>query len=282
MKICSNYSYQYSGRNVSFGTIERIVYQPEQNGSRKIQHRNHSYLFRFDLAWDTLVKHITKDDKARKIYCYACSDGSEPYSLAIALISKLGREKAQKYFPIIARDSDEFVINKAKGGTIMLTNEDISRISEYSEQPGTNFFTKITNEYPCEFRVNKDLYNCVDFEKGDILKDSEHLNYDGSVILFRNVWPYLKREEQISLLKTFSKKFSKDTSLVIGAFDLQEYSINSENNIFRSDIWKYGFWQTSPKIYQLHNININFPNEDERLKILTHKLYEIFFNNFTH
>ena len=258
MKISSINNYQTYNKKISFGTIERIVYQPKENGGNKIRYRNNSYIFREDLDWNNLINHITRDNKPRKIYCYACSDGSEPYSIAIALISRLGWQNAQKYFPIIAKDSDDFVMNKIKNRTITLTKEDISRIEKFSKAPITNFFTKITNEYPCEYRTNNGLYGCIDFAKGDILKDKDSLDYDGSVILFRNVWPYLKRDNQIALLNTFSSKFSKDTSLVIGAYDLKEASADSKKNIFKTNIFDYGFWQIDPKIYQLHNTDTSY------------------------
>ena len=88
MKISSINNYQTYNKKISFGTIERIVYQPKENGGNKIRYRNNSYIFREDLDWNNLINHITRDNKPRKIYCYACSDGSEPY------VSHIGKDKA--------------------------------------------------------------------------------------------------------------------------------------------------------------------------------------------
>ncbi len=110
----------YPKRSVSFGSIERTVYK---NHHKDVLYKNNSFLLRKDLEWNMLAKHIIKENP-KNIYCYACSDGSEPYSIAISLISKLGYENAQKYFPIIARDIDLDIINKASTGAIYITKKD--------------------------------------------------------------------------------------------------------------------------------------------------------------
>ena len=91
-----------------------------------ILHRNTTNFFRQDLNWDDftdcIIKKYKNQEKAN-VYCYACSDGSEPYSLAMMLIAKIGKE-AQKFFPIIARDRDDFYLESAKAGKVLLTNYD--------------------------------------------------------------------------------------------------------------------------------------------------------------
>lgn len=78
---------------------------------------------REDVDWKKFVHFIDKKYKNQdkvKINCFACSDGSEPYSLAIHLINELGIQKAKKFLPIEASDISEPVINEAKTGKILL------------------------------------------------------------------------------------------------------------------------------------------------------------------
>ena len=67
---------------VSFGSI---INRTVHDAMGKVQYRNNTCLFRTDLDLATIVRHITKKEAPQKIYCYACSDGSEPYSVALSL-----------------------------------------------------------------------------------------------------------------------------------------------------------------------------------------------------
>ena len=77
--------------------------------------RNTTSFFRNDLIWgdfaDLLIDKYKNENKVN-VYCYACSDGSEPYSVAMLLISRLGLEGAKKFFPIIAVDKDDFYFDE--------------------------------------------------------------------------------------------------------------------------------------------------------------------------
>ena len=280
----------YCKNKISFGTMEREVIDPNfrrLDDFSNIKWRNNTYLFRNDLEWRIVTNHITKNNTPRKIYCYACSDGSEPYSIAIALICKLGFDKAQKYFPIIARDRDEFVIEKAKSGNIKLKKNDIFLLKFIEKLKKTEFLDKgaadaSSDEYP----VSKALKSCVDFDLGDLLKDKDSLEYDNAVIFFRNVWPYLSKDEQVSLVKTFKKKFSKDSSLVIGGFDFNNFAHDEYFQMFPEGIIDYGLWQVKPRIFQTHDIDFENPDFKDNIKILKHmftekycKLINMIYNN---
>ena len=81
------------------------------------------------MNWRMLANYITSKATPPKILCYACSDGSEPYSIALSLINRLGYTEAQKHFPIIAKDIDETMIKRAKSGFISLEQIDNDRFS---------------------------------------------------------------------------------------------------------------------------------------------------------
>lgn len=222
MIISPVYTTKYDTGNISFSSLQREVY----TGGNKLKYRNNTDMFRCDLRWDSVVDEITKNPIPPKIYCYACSDGSEPYSIAIALISKLGWEKAQKYFPIIARDIDESMIERAKSGVLALSDWDLDRIEKYKKCSATKFFSsieKISDENSGDFIykgvVSDKLKRCVDFQVSDFCKDAEDMDYNNSVIFFRNVWPYLSRDKRKKLVSVISKKLNATTAIVTGNFD---------------------------------------------------------------
>ena len=212
----------YSMPNTSFGSISRTIYDEKKPG--QIKYKNNTWMFRYDLDWDKAINEITKGGKPKKIYCYACSDGSEPYTIAILLITKLGWEKAQQYFPIIARDIDADIIKKADSGILTLHDDDVNIISDYQRKSKVGFFDKISkrifaNKYKFKGVVSDKLRSCVDFGVGDICKDANGLDYNNSVIFFRNALPYLSPQKRNMLLATFARNINDTTAIVIGEFD---------------------------------------------------------------
>ena len=262
--------YCYKQDIVSFHSSNRKVCSAENEN--KILYRNSTRLFRDDICWNMLVKYITKNEKAKKIYCYACSDGSEPYSLALALISKLGYKNAEKFFPIIAKDKDNYIIDKANSGFINITQEDKLRLAALTKIHVKEFMemsnSPSLNDAYSVYKVHDKLRKCVDFSTGDLVTDSKSLNFDNAVLMFRNVWPYLDEAAQRQLIRNLSKNFNNTSSLVIGGFDC------SIDNFLRASYGKGevttlderlnygGLYLVKPLIYEKRNIKnpINFIN----------------------
>ena len=153
----------------SFGSIERTVFDNSKKGYN-ILYRNTTCLFREDINWNILLNQIIKSETPKKIYCYACSDGSEPYSLAMALISKLGYEKAKQYFPIVSRDIDLPMINRAKSGSISINVTDLKKIKKFQNKSDIDFLNvpidtvnSIYDDYKTRIQISDKLKNCVDF-----------------------------------------------------------------------------------------------------------------------
>ena len=63
---------------------------------------NSTSFFRRDIDWKSIGSTFDSQFPKGKvnIYDFACSDGSEAYSLIITLIEQLGEKKAQRFFPI--------------------------------------------------------------------------------------------------------------------------------------------------------------------------------------
>lgn len=184
----------------------------------KISHQTN--FFRPDLNWDVLFTHITKKmPEDTVILNYACSDGSEAYSLSLLLIDRLG-EKAKKYFPIKAFDISKQIIKKAKSGVIGITetsNQDVHDINALRNKiklKYEDFFKKISsNKHPDEVvgaaffmdyelpikaeqhQVSESLKRTIDFQVSDITKDFKKSIIDKpTVVMFRNAWRYLSNE----------------------------------------------------------------------------------------
>ena len=254
-------NYNSKRNNIVFRSSDREVCSEEN--SNRILYRNYTRLFRSDMNWDMLVQYISKDEKPKKIYCYACSDGSEPYSLALAIIMKLGYKEAKKYFPIIAKDRDDYIIEKAKSGFINVTEDDKLRLMSIRNFPIKKFLTETNlsaeNDRYSIYKINDILKECIIFSTGDLIEDAKSLDFDNSILMFRNVWPYLDAQEQIKLIKTLSNKFNKSSSLVIGNYDYSGYNwkanyINGEVTTFNERLSDNGLHLVKPLIYEKRNI----------------------------
>ncbi|MDP4268188.1 MAG: CheR family methyltransferase, partial [Bacteroidota bacterium] len=204
----------------------------------------YSKLFRDDANWSVLTNFIVDNyPKGANIRCYACSDGSEPYTIILSLIKQLGKTP-KKLFPIIAQDIDTNRIIKNKKGIIGLTDKDFLKIEECLK--GTNIqLTDIFEKdktLPSEkgvgadgqvfiiqqYRVKDLLKNLLRFSSGNIIEETRKKVPENSVILFRNVWPFLTPHETSELINNFDMNISKNTSIIIGGFD-KDYSYVAEN-----------------------------------------------------
>ena len=75
--------------------------------------------------------------------------------------------------------------------------------------------------------MNNQLIEAVNFEKADILDDIDKLKKDNTILMFRNVWPYLNEKEQKTLATGLGKNLGDNSMCVIGNFDTQSTVTNS-------------------------------------------------------
>ena len=110
----------------------------------KILVSNCTNFFRDDLPWNSLGKTLDElypENEKVNVFNFACSDGSEPYSLAICLMEQLGEEKAKRFFPIQATDIDPKILPDNKKGVISATREDIKKNNEITNNNIKKYFS---------------------------------------------------------------------------------------------------------------------------------------------
>lgn len=227
MKIAQIQQNRYQYTKPSFTSNAREV----KNIIGEVTNRNSTKFFRIDFPWDSFTEHLIRkyanQDKVN-IYNYACADGSEAFSLAMMLISKLGREKAQKFFPIIAKDIDNTFLPQARSGIVKLDAYDIPEISTYTKAPISRFITpdykfeNIHNMRLCTGAINEELISAVGFERANILNDIENIESDNSLVMFRNAWEYLSEDERKQLAEKLAKKLGNNSMLVLSDWDISE------------------------------------------------------------
>lgn len=191
-----------------------------------IVHRNTTRMYRQDICWqdfaDFLEDYFHGQNQV-KVYSFACSDGSEPYSLVTALKSRTSNPN--KFFPVMASDYDSEIIKQAKKGRYELSASEFDSMRKVTNNSWGNYFNLIDSR---TIEPNGKTKSCVQFKTEDIMDGLDSLQKGPKVIMARNFWPYLKGGDKEAVIKKLKEKMDKDSILVIGAFDQDEIKFDRE------------------------------------------------------
>lgn len=193
-------------------------------------YQNTTHFFRNDLKWhhftNELIKKYENTNKVN-IYCYGCSDGAEPFSLAMLLLDKFGLKKAQKFFPIIAKDIDEKILENPKNGILKLSDLDVSCMNSFLKENHKKY-VEYSNNYRhipeleaelCDGKIKPILKHAVIFDKANALEDIENIKTNNNVIMCRNFWCYLDETESNTLATKISTKKDGNSLCITGDLD---------------------------------------------------------------
>lgn len=185
---------------------------------------NSTQFFRKDFPWENIGKVFENKFPQGEvcIHDFACSDGSEAFSLIIALIEQLGEKRANRFFPIIASDIDPEIIRMASSGKISADADDIYKIEKNIKKGNISKYFHVTKLSENKFILSPKeiLLKNVVFKKESIedgLDDVDKGN--NNIILCRNFWKYLKQEDLAESTWKLAHKIDDKTLLMIGFFD---------------------------------------------------------------
>ena len=239
--------------NLNFGTTRRTLYKNTEtkqqyhkpyytlyedyvsfkNGTNpnfspvKIKNSNATHFFREDMPYTKdsdysgFARFLNERFSEGKVnvYDFACSDGSEAYSIAISLIEEMGEEEAQRFFPIQAIDKDKQIVKKAASGTIECDTVDIENITKNTHGKFDKYFEVLEqNGENYVLKVKEPLKNAVNFKIGKIENKLDDVKGSNKVVLCRNMWPYLSKESMFKAILKLSN-LDNDSLVVIGNFD---------------------------------------------------------------
>ena len=228
-KIQTN-QYNY---NSSFKAYNKTVYDAV---SHRFKYDTTTCFFRRDLDWkkffNFLFQKYKNTDKVTVI-SHAASDCEEAYSLAIGFLS--GGNAGQKFLPVIAKDIDINNLNIAGKGIYNVGSvNELERIRSFTgqdyekyfqvlsdkENRGINSCTKIFNDTDfIKIKLSNMLKKNVYFEQADILKDIFKLPQENTVLMLRNVWPYLKLKDMRAFAEVLANHLKSSSTLAIGLYD---------------------------------------------------------------
>ena len=189
---------------------------------------NFTYFFRNDFQWKSFAAYLNRKYNGLNsvnIYNAACSDGTEAFTLAISLISKLGKDAAKKFFPIKAHDINESLIVDAKSGIVPLLPFPYSLVDLYMIKLKTLFrdsryMTFIKHNGKRSVKINDEIRRNIDFKAGNIFSEINNMERKNSVIMTRNMWMYLGDSGQEHLAKRLGERFDESCLVTIGEYDV--------------------------------------------------------------
>ena len=268
--INSSYNTVYAQKpiKIAFGSTHRGYMFDDKTGITC-----YTIFFRQDLNWKKFVGYLDSNFKNKKqvnIINAACSDGTESYSLAIALKENLPEKSSEKFLPIKAYDYDKEVIKVAQSGLILMSEAELGVVKLVT--PNDDIYLEDTNEVvdiadDCTAhlkltkRVSEDLRKDIIFEQKDMFEVLENLEDDSnSIVLFRNAIGHLGDAYAYKFATLASKKLKSGSLVVIGNFDHLDtrivYYLRENNftevmpNVFRKNEEKNSFVEKIKNLFR--------------------------------
>jgi chemotaxis protein methyltransferase CheR len=159
----------------------------------------------FQYLQDKILPEILRKNNKIKIWSAPCSNGSEPYTLAIILEEmKINPDR----YTILASDLDPDILETAKTGIY-----DLNSLKNVSPQILSKYFKKLS-ENKNKYQLKSEIIKRINFERKDLIHDSYHRNCD--LILCRNFFIYLTKEEKDNLTRKFVEVLREGAYLFLG------------------------------------------------------------------
>lgn len=170
--------------------------------------------------WETILPQLLKERPKIKIWSAGCSNGAEPYSVAIILNELSALSRAM----IVGTDIDTTVLDKAQAG-VYGDNEVKSLPVELLEK----YFRQDKGYYYLNDRIMK----AVTFKKQNLLLDEFDEDFD--LIICRNVVIYFTEEAKNELYKKFYRSLRPGGYFLVGGTEpLLNYKALGFENIASS------------------------------------------------
>lgn len=163
----------------------------------------------YEVFSKTVLPELVKskaDDKTIKIWSAGCSNGEEPYSIAILLREFLGGLTKRYSISIMGTDIDEDSLKKAENGIYQL-----KQLEKINKERLERFFVKKDD---ANYQVSEDLRRLLKFRHHDMISGPRMFGFD--VIFCRNVTIYFEQELQERLYLNFYNALNKGGYFVMG------------------------------------------------------------------
>lgn len=159
----------------------------------------------FQYMREEILPDLISNQKNLKIWSAPCSNGSEPYTIAIQLL-EMGVDPGR--FTLLASDIDPGILKTASRG--VFPAKALKNMSEYLKE---KYFSSL-EEHDDRYQLSQEIIDLVEFEKKDLINDSYRSGWD--LILSRNFFIYLTRELKEELTEKFVSALRPGGYLFLG------------------------------------------------------------------
>ena len=172
---------------------------------------NVTSFFRNPEVWAELrsvLRSLTADRRRVRLWSAACSDGREPYSLAMLALDD--PEIDESAVEITATDIDREILAAARKGVYRST-----RTTDVAEQLAPlDDSERYVERDDRRFEVADEVKDLVSFERHDLINGDPKSNFD--LVVCRNLFIYIDAEHKFPMLETVSKSLRDGGYLAVG------------------------------------------------------------------
>lgn len=143
-----------------------------------------------------------------RLWSAACSDGREPYSMALLVHSVDGLDPSR--FEIVATDIKPSVLETARSGVYPRSGTD-DAVEELSKMDGLEPYFDIDED---RLEVAEAVRDTVTFRRHDLIRDHPPTDFD--LVMCRNLLIYINSESKRELFETLTNGLNEEGYLVIG------------------------------------------------------------------
>ncbi|MFW5972214.1 MAG: CheR family methyltransferase [Bacillota bacterium] len=159
----------------------------------------------FEYLKDKIIPNLYKEKKHLKIWSAPCSNGSEPYTLAL-ILTELNYNKRQ--YELLASDLDINILEEARNAVY---NE--NSIQNVPDDVRDKYFKNVDGPSR-KYKLNLEIVKKVKFEKKDLINESFSKGWD--LILSRNFFIYLTRDIKDALTLKFAEALNPGGYFFLG------------------------------------------------------------------
>jgi two-component system, chemotaxis family, CheB/CheR fusion protein len=182
-----------------------VLYQDLLIGVTRFFRDPQAFEFLQRKVFPSLVKNRAANQDLR-IWVSGCSTGQEAYSLAMAYLEFVGKEKLRIPLRVFATDLNQANLEKARAGYYAK-----SLMHDVSKERLKRFFTEENGSY----RISKEVRELVVFAHHNVFADPPFSRMD--LISCRNLLIYLEPVLQARVIPTFHYALKPDGMLLLGA-----------------------------------------------------------------
>lgn len=161
---------------------------------------------------DLIIKYAIPEIRSNRyitIWSAGCSEGQEPYTLAIKLREKVGAFSFRK-MKIIATDIDN---TTGKFGETIVHGIYPKRMVERVEQSIlSSYFIPLNGGL--DFRIVDEVKNAVQFQQHDLLSFKE-IRKGFNIILCKNVLMHFNKQQRVGVIKMFHRALAANGYLAM-------------------------------------------------------------------